>query len=113
MGTTVNIKTIGKILKQKGLRAKAARKYKATTNSSHKLPVTANILNREFQATEPNQKWAGDISVLWQSTTDDGGYSPSAFGYTGPGCKPPHAARLKRMRRERCGKGVHEALGMK
>ena len=64
MGTTVNIKTIGKILKQKGLRAKAARKYKATTNSSHNLPVTANILNREFQATEPNQKWAGDITYI-------------------------------------------------
>jgi putative transposase len=63
-GTVVNIKTIGNILRQKGLRAKAARKYKATTNSSHKLPVAANILNREFQATEPNQKWAGDITYV-------------------------------------------------
>ena len=40
-----------------GLRAKAARKYKATTNSNHNLPVAPNLLEQDFTAIAPNQKW--------------------------------------------------------
>jgi putative transposase len=65
LGLIVNMKTIGQILKRKGLRAKAGRKYKATTQSSHKHPVAENILNRNFKASAPNQKWASDITYVW------------------------------------------------
>ncbi len=52
-------------LKRQGLVAKAARKFKATTYSKHKLPVATNILEQDFTATAPNQKWVTDITYLW------------------------------------------------
>ena len=32
---------------------------------AHPLPVAENILNRDFTASRPNQKWVGDISYVW------------------------------------------------
>lgn len=52
-----------------GWRAKAAKKYKATTNSNHKLPVAPNVLNQDFSAEKPNIKWVSDITYIW---TDEG-----------------------------------------
>lgn len=48
-----------------GLQAKAKRKFKVTTDSNHKFPVAPNLLNRNFDASKPNIKWAGDISYIW------------------------------------------------
>ena len=47
------------------LRAKAARKYKATTNSNHRLPVAPNLLEQDFTAVAPNRKWVSGITYLW------------------------------------------------
>ena len=52
-------------MKYLGLYAKGKKKFKVTTDSKHKLPVAENILNRDFTATAPNQKWVGDISYIW------------------------------------------------
>ncbi len=41
------------------------RKFKRTTDSNHSHNVAPNLLDGDFQATAPNQKWAGDISYLW------------------------------------------------
>ena len=68
-GKPYDLKTIAASLKRQGLVAKAARKFKATTNSNHNLPVFDNLLQQDFSATAPNQKWAGDITYLW---TDEG-----------------------------------------
>ena len=46
----INHKTVEKILKEQGIVSKTRKKYKATTNSKHNLPVTENVLNREFTA---------------------------------------------------------------
>lgn len=40
------------------------RKYKATTNSMHGLPVAENILNRNFTADAPNRKRVSDITYI-------------------------------------------------
>ena len=48
-----------------GWRAKAARKFKATTNSNHKLPVAPNLLQQNFSARKPNEKWVSDITYVW------------------------------------------------
>ena len=56
-------------MRRQGLRAKAAKKFKATTNSKHNLPVAPNLLEQDFTATAPNQKYVGDITYLW---TDEG-----------------------------------------
>ncbi|EKD91580.1 MAG: integrase, catalytic protein [uncultured bacterium] len=50
-------------------RARAARKFKATTNSNHSLPVAPNLLNQNFYANKPNEKWVSDITYIW---TDEG-----------------------------------------
>jgi len=68
-GKPYDLKTIAASLKRQGLMAKAARKFKATTHSKHNLPVFDNLLQQDFSATAPNQKWAGDITYLW---TDEG-----------------------------------------
>lgn len=56
-------------MKYLGLRAKAKKKFKVTTDSKHNLPVAANLLNRDFSTTAPNQKWVSDITYIW---TDEG-----------------------------------------
>jgi putative transposase len=45
------------------------RKYKATTNSKHNLPVAENLLNQVFTVDKPNAAWVTDISYIW---TDEG-----------------------------------------
>ena len=60
---------IAKIMRHNGWRAKAARKYKATTNSKHSLPVAPNLLGQDFSADKPDQKWVSDITYVW---TDEG-----------------------------------------
>jgi putative transposase len=56
---------VARRMRHLGLKAKAKRKYKVTTDSKHNLPVAPNLLNRDFTATAPNQKWVGDISYVW------------------------------------------------
>jgi len=56
---------VAKLMRDNGLRAKAAKKYKATTNSNHSLPVAPNLLEQNFTADAPDQKWVSDITYLW------------------------------------------------
>jgi len=60
---------VAQSLRRQGLRAKGARKYKATTNSKHSLPVAPNLLQQDFSADRPNQKWVSDITYI---ATDEG-----------------------------------------
>ena len=54
-------------MSRQSLVAKAARKFKVTTDSHHKHPVAPNLLEQNFTATAPNLKWAGDITYLYTS----------------------------------------------
>lgn len=45
---------VAQSLRRQGLRAKAARKLKATTNSNHALAVAENLLQQDFTAQHPN-----------------------------------------------------------
>lgn len=58
-----------RLMKKNGIKSKTVRKFKATTNSNHNLPVAENLLNREFTAEKPNQKWVSDITYI---ATDEG-----------------------------------------
>lgn len=60
---------VAQSLRRLGLRAKAARKFKATTHSNHGLPVADNLLKQNFTAAAPNQAWVGDITYIH---TDEG-----------------------------------------
>lgn len=65
----LNRKLVASIMKEKHLKSKVVKKYKATTNSKHNLPVAENILKREFTAELPNRKWVSDITYI---ATDEG-----------------------------------------
>lgn len=56
---------VARLMREDGLRAKMKRRFKATTNSKHNLPVAPNLLQRDFSPAEPNQVWAGDITYIW------------------------------------------------
>ena len=47
-----------------GIRAKGKRRFKVTTDSGHGLPISPNLLNREFTVAEPDRVWVGDITYI-------------------------------------------------
>ena len=61
----VSRRRVAKRMRAMGLRARAARRFKATTHSKHRLPVAPNRLQQDFTAAGPNQKWVADITYLW------------------------------------------------
>jgi putative transposase len=63
-GVSVGVHRIKRIRKEHGIRCKQKRKYKATTNSKHNLPVAANLLDQKFTATAPNKIWVTDITYI-------------------------------------------------
>ena len=62
---SISRRRIKKLMKQQNLVCKTKRKFKITTDSKHQLEIAPNILNREFQAAEPDQKYVGDITYIW------------------------------------------------
>jgi transposase InsO family protein len=64
-GIAVSRKRVARLMREGGLQAKSARKYKATTDSNHKLPIAPNLLERRFDVERPNAAWVSDITYLW------------------------------------------------
>ena len=60
----VSQKRVARLMRQEGLRARPRRRFKCTTMSDHDQPIAANLLDRNFKATAPNQKWVGDATEL-------------------------------------------------
>ena len=56
---------IARLMRSHSIRAKTRRKFKATTQSDHNLPVAENILDRGFAVLQPDTVWAGDITYVW------------------------------------------------
>jgi putative transposase len=67
---------VAEIMKENGIQAKHRKKFKATTNSNHKLPVAKNRLGRNFHAKKANQAWVSDITYI---RTDEGWLYLAAF----------------------------------
>ena len=63
-GVSVGVHRIKRILKEHGIRCKQKKRYKATTNSRHDLPVAANHLDQKFAVTAPKQVWVTDITYI-------------------------------------------------
>lgn len=69
-GQHVSLTRVEKIMRQNNLYAMSKRKVRVTTtDSQHNLPVTKNILDRNFGALNPNEKWCADITYV---PTDEG-----------------------------------------
>jgi transposase InsO family protein len=56
---------IARLMRLNGLIAVHKRKFRATTDSRHNLPVAPNLLNRNFITEAPNKVWITDITYIW------------------------------------------------
>ncbi|MDG1210443.1 MAG: IS3 family transposase [Paracoccaceae bacterium] len=65
IGLDVGHRRVGRLMRQNGISVVRTRKHKVTTDSDHKFNIAPNLLDRDFTADQPNQKWAGDISYVW------------------------------------------------
>jgi len=55
---------IARLRRELGLRCRQKRKFKATTNSNHSLPVAENVLEQTFAPSAPNEVWLTDITYI-------------------------------------------------
>ncbi len=60
---------VARRMQTRGFRAVQRRKFKVTTDSSHDKPVAEDLIEQDFAASEPNEKWVSDITYVW---TDEG-----------------------------------------
>ena len=52
-----------------GLKGIQAKKFKRTTDSKHDKPVAPDLIEQDFTAAAPNEKWVSDLTYVW---TDEG-----------------------------------------
>ena len=58
----VSRKRVVRLMQEDGLKARLRKRYKLTTMSDPDQPVAANLLDRQFEADAPNQRWVGDTT---------------------------------------------------
>ena len=64
-GIAIGRKRVARLMREMGLRGVSPRKFRVTTDSDHDHPIAANVLDRNFEASGPNEKWATDITYIW------------------------------------------------
>ena len=65
LGLRVGHRRVGRLMRQNAICVVRTRKFKATTDSDHTFNIAPNLLQQDFAASQPNQKWAGDITYVW------------------------------------------------
>ncbi len=68
-GHRIGLARVERLMRDNGIRARHKRRYKATTDSKHSMPVADNLLQRNFTPEAPNRVWTGDITYI---ATDEG-----------------------------------------
>jgi putative transposase len=64
-GEAVCENTVAKVMRRCGIRARSKKTFvPRTTDSTHDRPVAANLLDRQFEASLPDQKWAADLTYV-------------------------------------------------
>ena len=63
-GVHVSRKRVVRLMRDADLKARVRKRFKNTTMSDHDQPVAANLLDRQFTAEAPNQRWVGDTTEL-------------------------------------------------
>jgi transposase InsO family protein len=61
-GEAVSEKRVGRLMHAEGLCGRVRRRFTVTTMSDHDDPIAVNLLDRQFSAAAPNQRWAGDTT---------------------------------------------------
>ncbi len=63
-GEQVSRKRVARLMKEEGIVGRRKKRFFKTTDTKHNLPVASNLLERNFTAHRPNQRWVGDITYL-------------------------------------------------
>jgi putative transposase len=66
-GHQLSVRSVGRLMASLSLKAKGKRKFRHTTDSNHTLHISDNLLDRDFKAQRPNEKWVGDITYIQTS----------------------------------------------
>jgi len=61
-GEAVSEKRVGRLMRDEQIHGHVPKRYKHTTDSDHAHPIAANLLDRDFTAAAPNQRWVGDTT---------------------------------------------------
>ena len=69
MGWRLSRKRVERLMKEQKLQARRPKKWIKTTETNHTLEVSSNLLEQDFQAALPGEKWVSDITYL---STDNG-----------------------------------------
>lgn len=64
-GFAVGRRRTARLMRENDIKARQKRRFKRTTDSEHSWPVAPNIIDQDFAADRPNQKWGVDISYVW------------------------------------------------
>ena len=64
-GLAIGRHRVARLMRENGLKARQKTRFRKTTDSDHGGPVAANVLDQDFTATAPDQKWGVDISYVW------------------------------------------------
>ena len=64
-GLAIGRRRTARLMRENGFKARQKRQFKRTTDSQHACPVAPNLLDQDFSATRPNEKWGADISYVW------------------------------------------------
>ena len=75
-------------MRRNGSQVIRSKKFKRTTDSDHALNIAPNLLQQDFMASGPNQKWAGDITVAIVARTN--GATMATLGARGLGLSRCH-----------------------
>lgn len=65
IGLDVGHRRVGRLMRQSGISVLRTRQHKLTTDSDHQFKIAPNVLDWDFAADAPDQKWAGDLSYVW------------------------------------------------
>jgi putative transposase len=63
-GHRIGLRRVERLMREHCIRARHKRRYKATTDSKHSMPVADNLLARDFTPAAPNRVWTGDITYV-------------------------------------------------
>jgi len=63
-GFTCSERTVEELMREHEIASKRKRKFVATTDSKHNLPIAPNVLDRQFEVSCPDEVWVSDITYI-------------------------------------------------
>jgi putative transposase len=82
-GIPVSKGRVERLMRENGLRGRHKRRFKATTDSKHSLPVAPNLLDQNFETERPDQVWTADITYSTPRQRSPPGWGPSCLSMSG------------------------------